>query len=358
MLFYLGTYANPKTQGIHLYSLDEASGKVEHRALAAATRCSAFLAIHPSGRFVYAVDEGSSFDGRPTGSVLAFAVDPATAALTLLNQQSSEGQWPLHVSLDAAGRYALAANYRNGVVCLLPIGADGQLAPATSVLQHEGRGAHPSRQDAPHPHSAYFDPTGQFVLAADLGIDKLMLYRLDAASGQLQPHDPCCVQTAPGSGPRHMTFHPTLPVAYLLNELDGTLVAMTYDAARGSLKTLQTIKTLPEGFSEYNLTAEIVVHPSGRFVYATNRGHDSLVIYAVDGQTGALTLIGHESTRGKHPRNFTIDPSGRWLIVANKDSDSLAVFRVDQATGKLQVVDEFANPAPACIRFLPQGVAQ
>jgi 6-phosphogluconolactonase len=286
--------------------------------------------------------------------VSAFAIDHATGKLTLLNQQPSGGRGACHVIVDRTGRCLLVANYGSGSAASIPIGDDGRLGEPGTVVQHEGKGLNEKRQEGPHAHSAAIDPRNRFAYVADLGIDRLMIYRLDAQKGTMTPNDPPYAAVAPGAGPRHFTFHVNGKHAYVINELANTITAFEYDPATGKLTGIQTVNTLPDDFAGANTTAEVVVHPSGRFVYGSNRGHDSIAIFACDPQTGRLTVVGHESTRGKTPRNFNIDPTGQYLIAANQGSDTIIVFRIDQASGRLKAVgDPVAAPTPVCIKFLP-----
>lgn len=350
---YIGTYTSAKSKGIYLLKLDLQTGKLTKEGLAAETTNPTFLAFHPSQKFIYAAGEVGQFEGKPTGMVTAFSIDPATGLLTMLNQQPSTGRGPCHVSVDPSGKVALAANYGGGSIAALPIDPDGRLKPATTSIQHEGSGPNPRRQEKPHAHSINPDPAGRFVFAADLGIDRIMVYRLDPAAGTLTPNDPPFASVTPGAGPRHFSFHPSGKVAYVINELLNTITVFAYDAQRGSLSELQTVKTLPADFSGNSTTAEVVVHASGKFVYGSNRGHDSIAAFSVDAQTGKLTPIGHYSTQGKTPRNFAIDPTGRYLLAANQGTDNIAVYRIDDASGKMELVDTLADvPAPVCVRFL------
>ncbi len=352
---YVGTYTGGKSQGIYRFEMNLKTGALTPRGLAAKTTSPSFLAVHPNGRFLYAVNEVPSFDGQPTGSVGAFAIDPRTGELSFLNARSSGGAGPCHLVVDPTGQNALVANYGGGSVAALPIGEDGHLGKPTSVIQHQGSSVNPSRQKAPHAHSINLDPAGKFAFAADLGVDKIFVYRFDAKAGTLAPHDPPAATVEPGSGPRHFAFHPNGKHAYVINELTLTTTAFDYDAERGVLTPIQTVSTLPpetqgQGFS----TAEIVAHPSGKFLYGSNRGHDSIVVYAIEPKTGKLTRVENEPTRGKTPRNFAIDPTGRWLLAENQGSDTIVTFRIDPETGALDPTgDEHAAPSPVCARFVP-----
>jgi 6-phosphogluconolactonase len=311
--------------------------------------------MHPSRRFLYAVGEVDRFGGQKGGLLSAFAIDPQSGTLTLLNQQSTRGPGPCHVAVDRTGRWALVANYSGGSVACLPIQPDGRLGEATGFVQHKGSSVNPQRQQGPHAHAAYFDAAGGVVFVPDLGLDKVMIYRFDAHKGRLTPGSPPWVAMAPGAGPRHMAFHPNGRFAYVINEIDSTVTALAYDAARGALEPIQSVSTLPEGFHGKSTTAEVAVHPSGKLLYGSNRGHDSIAAFAIDAQTGKLRLIGHESTQGKTPRNFAIDPTGSYLLAANQDSDNVVVFRIDAQSGKLQATGHSIQvPAPVCVEFVQE----
>lgn len=348
---YFGTYTDTTSKGIYAGAFDLAEGRLSGVALVAEAARPSFLAIHPRRPLLYAVGEVADFQGKKTGVVRAFAIE-ASGKLRLLNEQPSGGAGPCYVAVEPGGRCVLVANYAGGSVASLPIEEDGRLKSPGSVIQHQGRGPNPRRQEGPHAHSINVDPTGRFALAPDLGCDKVFVYRLDAAAGRLIPHDPPAVALAPGAGPRHLAFHPNGQFAYVINELDSTVTALAYDGSAGRLKVLSSVSTLPPGFSGSNTTADIHVHPSGRFLYGSNRGHDSIAIFAIAGD-GTLRPLGHQSTRGKTPRNFALDPSGQYLLAANQDSDTVAVFRIDAQTGLLSPLGEpVAVPRPVCIRFL------
>jgi 6-phosphogluconolactonase len=353
LLTYFGTYTNNgKSKGIYCYKLDMASGKLSEVGVTEGIRNPSFLAIHPSGKFLYAVSEVNDADNKPSGAVSAFSLDRKTGALKLLNHQSSEGQGPCHVSTDKTGKIAMVANYGSGSIASYVIKADGSLEKAASAIQHEGSSVVKGRQDAAHAHSINVSPDNRFAVAADLGLDKLLVYKLDLATGKLSPNDPPFVKTPEGGGPRHFAFHPSGRFAYNCNEIKSSVTAFAADAASGSLKEIQTITTLPEAV-ERNSTAEIQVHPSGKFVYCSNRGHDSLAIFTVDEKTGKLTAAGHQKTIGRTPRNFGIDPTGTYVIACNQNTDNVAVFKVDQGSGMLNQVGEMVSvPVPVCVKFL------
>lgn len=354
--FYVGTYTNGESQGIYLCELNANTGAIENLGLAGECKNPSFLAIRPDGRFLYAVSEVSDGPERGAGGLAAFAIDPQTRRLTRLNEQSSHGRGPCHVVLDKSGRHALVANYGGGSVAVLPIGDDGKLGAATSAVQHQGKSVNPDRQEGPHAHSIYVSGDQRFALVADLGLDKVLVYRFDPAAGTLVANDPAAADLPPGAGPRHLAFHPSERWVYVINELANTVTAFRYDAERGALKSLQTVGTLPEGTTVDNTTAEIVVHPSGRFLYGSNRGDDSIATFAIDESTGRLTPLGNHSTGGKTPRSFAIDPSGRWLLAANQGSGTITVHPIDPETGKLEATEHVARvPSPVCIQMLSPG---
>ena len=355
LLVYIGTYTGPKSQGIYVSRLNVATGVLTAPTLAAATTSPSFLAIHPNRDFLYAVNEVADFQGRPSGSVGAFRINRTTGILTLLNQQPSVGAGPAHLTVDRAGRNVLVANYGGGSVAVLPIGQDGQLAPSSAFVQHAGTGGDPPRALVPHAHSVNVDQANRFAYVADLGLDQVLVYRFDAAKGTIVPNTPPSAAVATGSGPRHFAFHPTGRFAYVINERACTVVAFACDAAQGRLETLQTISTLPDGMTPQKgfSTAEVQVHPSGRFLYGSNRGHDSVAVFAIDAASGRLTFVQNEPTQGNTPRNFGIDPGGRYLLAANQRTDSIVVFRIDQTTGRLTPTGQRIDVgSPVCVKFV------
>ncbi|RMG38618.1 MAG: lactonase family protein [Planctomycetota bacterium] len=351
MHVYLGTYTRGASKGIYLADLDVATGRLSNLRVAAEATNPSFLALHPKGPFLYAVNEVGEYRGRPGGAVTGFRIrDDGT--LAELNHASTQGGAPCHLVVDSAGRFVLVANYSGGSVCVLPISADGRVGEAVSLVQHEGSSVDPARQRGPHAHSINLDATNRFAIAADLGLDKLLVYRFDRATGRLLPNDPPWVSVRPGSGPRHFTFHPNGRWAYVINELASTITALTFDAKTGRLKPFQTVSTVPADFDGANTTAEVRVHPGGRWLYGSNRGHDSIAVFAIDQDSGRLKLIQHHPSGGKTPRNFAPDPSGRWLLVANQNSDNVVVLRVDADTGRLTPTDvELEVADPVCVRF-------
>ena len=351
---YIGTYTGEKSRGIYMSQLDLASGALSPAELAAEVKNPSFLAIHPNRPFVYAVSEVA--DGaKPSGAVSALAMDPASGKLTLLNQQSSQGAGPCHLVVDPTGKCVLVANYGSGSCAALPIGDDGKVGEATAAIQHVGKSVNPGRQEGPHAHSINLDPANRFAFVADLGLDKVLVYRFDPARGTLAANDPPSAAVAPGAGPRHFAFHPSGKFAYVINEIANTVTAFSYDASRGSLQEIQTITTLPPGYKETSYTAEVVVHPTGKFLYGSNRGHDSIAVFTIDAATGKLTAGGHQSTLGKTPRNFAIDPTGTWLLAENQGSGTIAVLKIDPKTGGLSATAHKLDVgSPVCIRYVRQ----
>ncbi|MCP5516062.1 MAG: beta-propeller fold lactonase family protein [Verrucomicrobiales bacterium] len=350
---YIGTYTGRGSRGIYAARFDAGAGAVTPLGCVAEMANPSFLALHPNGRFLYAVGETGQFRGKRAGLVSAFAIDRDSGQLRLLNQASSEGPGPCHLSVDATGRLVMVANYGGGSIAALPVREDGSLGEATTFIQHTGSSVNPGRQKEPHAHSINPSPDNRFALVADLGIDRVLAYRIDAAKGTLTPNDPPAVALPPGSGPRHLAFQPGANRVFVINELLSTLASFAYDPEPGTLSPIDTQSTLPTGFAGENSTAEVQAHPSGRFVYGSNRGHDSIAGFRVE-TDGRLRPLGQTPSGGRHPRNFAIEPTGRYLWAANRDSDNITIFRVDAATGELAPTGVTMDvPMPVCVRFLP-----
>ncbi|PYP64729.1 MAG: 6-phosphogluconolactonase [Gemmatimonadetes bacterium] len=352
-LLYVGTYTEGgRTDGIYLVRFDTRSGELRQVGAVNAGENPSFLAIHPNGRVLYAVNEVEKRDGKATGGVSAFAIAGESGSLTRINEQSSEGGAPCYVSVDRRGRVVLVANYAGGNVALLPIQKAGGLAPATNVAQHQGTGPNAERQEAAHAHSIVTDPSNRFALSADLGIDRVMLYRLDAEGGELHHVESGDAHLRPGAGPRHLAFHPKLPLVFVANELDSTVTTLRFDGDRGALTPLATVSTLPAGWTGTNYPADIHIAMSGRTLYVSNRGHNSIAVFSVAPATGVLALLQTIPTEGDWPRNFSLDPTGRWLLVANQKSGSVVVFARDRDSGRLTLTQRrLALPSPVCLRF-------
>ena len=351
LLLYVGTYTTGKSEGIYLYRLRLSSGELKHVATAKGVVNPSFLALSPNRRYLYAVNEVGDFEGKKSGAVSAFAVDQRTGELRLLNQQASLGADPCYVDVDAVGRFVLIANYTGGNVTVFPVQRDGSLGGATDMKQARGSSVNRERQEGPHAHCILLEPTNRFAYSCDLGTDKIMIFRFDARNGKLLPNEPPWVQTKPGAGPRHLAFSPSGKYVFVLNELHSTVTGFTRDPEKGSLKELQTLTTLPKDFTGTNTSADIHVSSDGRFLYCSNRGHDSIAIFAID-RRGGLRTVGHESTRGLTPRNFAIDPTGAFLLVANQKSDNIVAFRIDQRTGGLSFTGQKVEvPSPVCLKF-------
>jgi 6-phosphogluconolactonase len=336
-LVYIGTYTAAKSKGIYVSRLDLASGQLSAPTLAAESANPSFLAVHPSRDLLYAVNEIGNYEGKPGGSVSAFTINRETGALAALNRQSSVGGGPAHLTVDHAGRNVLVANYGGGSVAVLPIGSDGSLKPSSAFIQHTGSSINPARQKEPHAHSVIVDSADRFAYVADLGLDKVMIYRLDGGKGSLVANDPPFAAAEPGAGPRHLALHPQRRFAYVINEMQNTVTAFSRDAERGALTALQTISTLPadqKPLTNYS-TAEVLVHPSGKFLSGSNRGHDSIAVFAIDQTSGRLTFVETQPTQGSFPRGFGIDPTGGYLLAGNQRSDSIVVFKINAETGRL-----------------------
>ncbi len=354
-LVYFGTYTGPKSKGIYVSRFDPATGRLSAPELAASTRNPSFLAVHPNGHFLYAVGEVDNASGKPAGTVSAFSLDPRTGKLTLLNQQASGGGGPCHLAVDATGNCLLVANYGSGSIAALPIRPDGSLGEAATTIQHAGSSVNPQRQAGPHAHFICPSPDNRYALNCDLGLDQVLVYRLDPAAATLTPNDPPFATIAPGAGPRHLTFSPDGKFVYVINEMGSTICAFSYNRANAAMAEVQTLSTLPKGFSTNNTCAEIVMHPTGKFLYGSNRGHDSIAVFAVDRQSGRLTFVEHQSTQGRTPRHITIDLTGRWLLAENQTSDSVIVFALDPDTGKLKPTGQSLTVgSPVCAVFVAE----
>lgn len=351
-LVYVGTYTDHGSKGIRAWRFDSASGKLTSLGLAGEAAEPSFLTVASGGQYLYAVNETANYNGQATGAVSAFAIQPETGKLSFLNQVSSRGEGPAYITLDRTDKYALVANYTQGSVAVFRILKGGQLGESTSLVQHKGSSVNPQRQKGPHAHAVALSPDNRFAIVADLGLDQLLVYSFDAAKGTLGA-DPQIMKASPGVGPRHLVFSLDGRFLYVINELQSTVVAYSYVATTGALHELQTISALPKNFRGNSTAAEIEIDPSGKFLYASNRGADSMAVFAIDSHTGTLTHAENDSAGGKTPRNFAIDPTGTWLLAANQDSDDIVVFRIDRKTGHLAPSGEAVQvPSPACLKFV------
>jgi len=354
-LFYVGTYTQDGTnsKGIYAYRFDAATGEITSLGLAAETTNPSFLALHPGGHFLYAVNELQNYQHANDGGVSAFSIDRATGKLTFLNEVESKGADPCYIIVDKSGRHVLVANYTSGSIAAFPVLADGKLGEASAFVQHTGHGTNPERQEGPHAHSIDLSPDNRLAFVDDLGLDELLVYKYDSAKGSLAANDPPFAKLDPNTGPRHFALRPDGKFAYVVGEMGHTVTAFATDLKNGTLQRLQTISTLPSGFTGRNDDAEIHVHSSGKFLYASNRGHDSIAVYAIDAAKGTLTLVEITPTGGKEPRSFEIDPTGKYLFAENQKSDNIVVFRIDQKTGKLTPTGKVLDvPSPVCLKFL------
>lgn len=350
----VGTYTKKeghvdgKAKGISILKMDAATGTLTPQALVEGIINPSFVTFSPDGNFVYAVSETGD-DVGPSGTVQAFSVDPQTKAMTKLNEQITHGFAPCHVNIDREARCVFVANYVGGVVAIYPIKEDGSLAPASDVKKLVGKGPH-GEQQASHPHAVMLSPDERFAFVPDKGSDKIWAFEIDYANGKLNPSKQPFTKVKAGSGPRHMVFHASGKFAYAINELNASITAFRYDSLSGGLTEIQNITTLPADFKDWNACADIHLLLDGRFLYGSNRGHNSIAIYSVDQATGMLQVIGHESTHGEVPRNFMIAPGGDFLYVANQNSDNIAHFKVDRETGKLNYIGETKTPTPVCLK--------
>jgi 6-phosphogluconolactonase len=351
-LFYVGTYTQKTaSEGVYLVRLNPRSGKLHKVGAVNVGPNPSFLALHPSGRVLYAVNEVERFNGVAGGGVAAFAIATGTGALTRRNAEPSGGAGTCYVSVDHSGRVVLLANYDAGSVTVLPVDADGSLAPSTQIVKHKGTGPNKERQEAPHAHSIIPDPSNRFALAADLGADRVFLYRLDLATKTLHRVEGGEAVMPPGSGPRHMVFHPTLPLVYVVTEMGARVSTLRFDRAHAKLSLIESHSTLPAGWKGDNESADIHISPSGRSLYVSNRGPNTIAVFSV-AKSGALSFEQSVSSGGDWPRNFSLDPSGRWLLVANERSNSIVVFARNERTGHLTATSErLTIPSPVCVRF-------
>ena len=347
-LVYFGTGA----EAIYVSEFDPETGELTDPEVAAEVARPNFVAIHPDGEHIYAASRIENAEGEQVSVAVAYAINRETGALSRLNEVDAQGAGSCHLNVDATGKMLAIANYASGSVTAMTIGSDGHLGEVSGFIQHEGSSVNPNRQQGPHAHSVNFSPDNRFVIAADLGLDKVLVYRVDPQTGSIEPNDPPSVSVAPGGGPRHFTFHPNGKNAYVINEMASTVTAFGYDASAGSFAELQSISTLPEDFDGASTTAEVLIHPSGKFLYGSNRGHDSIAVFHV-ADDGRLTAVEQTSSGGVTPRNFRIGPDGKFLFAANQQTNNVVLFRIDQESGRLTPAGrELEMPNPMCVRFV------
>lgn len=350
---FFGTYTRAESEGIYSAQFDVVEGTLLPLNEPVYSENPSFLAVAPDKQVLYAINEVNNYLGKGTGAVTAFRIDQETHALTELNHQSSHGAHPAHIVVDGTGRFVLTANYSGGNVAVIAIDSSGTLGSLEQMVVHTGSGPNLQRQKQPHPHSVTFSPDQRHVVVADLGIDQVKIYRWDAHEGTLTLNDPSAFNTAAGAGPRHFAFHPHMNYAYVINELASTITALNFNPDNGALTKVSTVSTLPEDWQGRNTCADIHLSKDGRFVYGSNRGHNSIAVFEIDRNTGELTRVQNQATRGSTPRNFALDPTGKWLLVANQNSDSITIFSIDNESGMLVPVGEpYTIPSPVCIRFL------
>lgn len=353
---YIGTYSRGDSKGIYSFVLDTGAGTLTPEGLVAETENPSFLAIHPTGKYLYAVNEIDKYQGQASGSVTAFKINASSGKLERLNEVAAGGTTTCHVNISRNGKFAVIANYGSGSCAAFALGPDGKLGERTAFHQHAGTSTDPGRQKGPHAHSVNFDTQNKHVIVADLGLDQVKVYNFNAATGAMTPNEPAFTKVKAGSGPRHFSFHPSGKYAYVINEMACTVTAFNWNAAKGTLTEIDTITTLPGPVEKGFSTAEVVAHPNGKFVYGSNRGHNTIAVFQVDAATGKLKTVEHKSTQGAVPRNFSIDPTGQFLIAANQNTDTIVLFRINQTSGALeQVGAPVKAPVPVCVRYLKIG---
>ncbi len=356
MLVYIGTYTSSKSrsEGIYIYKLNLASGELKPYKTVKNVVEPSYLSIGKDKKYFYAVNETIEYEGKKSGAVSAFAIDQKTGDLKFLNKQPSLGGAPCFVTVSENEKFVLVTNYVGGNVVVFPIQAGGMLGAAIDLVQHSGSGPNKERQETAHAHSINLDRKNRFAVACDLGVDKVFVYEFNEQTGKLTPNAPPFFQAKGGAGPRHFAFHQNGKIAFLINELNSSITSLEYDEKRGMLKEIQTVSTLPANWAGANNCADVHVSPNGKFLYGSNRGHDSIVSYRIEEKTGKLEFVEHISTQGKTPRNFAIDPTGQFLLAANQNSNSIVVFRIDEKSGKLGATNKKAQvPTPVCLRLIP-----
>ena len=358
---YIGTYTEPikfgtgkilegKGEGIYLFKMDLATGVLTPCPTITDAVNPSYLVLSPDKKSLYAVNELKLYKGKASGAVSSFAVDAYSGELTYLNTKPTGGTDPCHVCVNDAGTHIFVSNFMSGSVSVFPLLEDGSLGESSFFIQHTGSSVDPRRQQGPHAHSLTLDVGNRFAFVPDLGIDKVMVYEFDRIRGVLELAPVPSIEVSPGAGPRHFEFHPEGRFAYLINELASTLTAYSYDVEKGTMRELQIVPTIPDNFHGENTCSDVHISPSGKFIYGSNRGHDSIVVYAVDGNTGMLRYVGHQSSGGKTPRNFAIDPTGKFLLAANQDSDTVVTFGINPGKGVLNELCTTRVPTPVCVK--------
>ena len=351
---FVGTYTRGDSEGIYAYRYNSADGGMDPLGLVAETPNPSFLGLHPNGKFIYAVNEGDP-DSPSEGSISAFVVDTSTGKLTFLNKVDSMGGLPCHVVVDQTGNFVFVANYGGGSVVSYQLEADGSIGEMASLIQHDGSSVLSPRQDVPHAHEVVLSEDNSHLFVPDLGMDKVVVYQINAETGELTVNDPPAAELAPGAGPRHMAFHPGGRQAYVIGEIDSTITTFDFDPATAAFTSKQVVSTLPEGFDEDTSTAEIEISADGNFVYGSNRGHDSIAVFGVDPEDKTLTFVEHAPIQGRTPRNFVIDPTGAYLFSENQNTNNIVQFSREAATGRLTPTGQVLTdvPSPVCMVFLP-----
>jgi 6-phosphogluconolactonase len=354
-LVYIGTYTKKTaSKGIYVYRFNSVTGKLTSLGVAGETTDPSFVAVDPTGRFLYSVNEMDEFNNQKGGAVSAFAINRATGKLKFLNEVSSHGTAPCYVAVDKTGRYVMIANYGSGSVVVFRVRKDGGLGTMADFVQHKGSSVNPARQKGPHAHMVNTSTDNRFALSCDLGLDKVLISRFDAKTGKLTPDDPSYARVNPGSGPRHFVFSPNSRFVYVISEIGSTVTVFSYNGSNGAMRKLQTISTIPKDFKKESDCAEIAVLPSGKFLYGSNRGHDSIAVFAINQSNGTLTPVEYVPAQGKEPRSFAIDPTGSYLFAANQDTNNLVIFRINPETGRLTPTGQTLDiPAPVCVLFVP-----
>lgn len=348
LLVFAGSYSEAEESGVYVYAFDEESGTLTLTDEFAGLKNPTFLNVDAERKLLYSIAETVNPGGKKVGEAAVFAINAAKGEIRLINREITVDSTLCHIQRDVNSRYLTVTSYHGGMIGLFSITEDGKIGNMLDVQQHEGSSQHPERQDRPHPHSSFYSPDGRFILVPDLGLDRIISYSVDVANGKLVRHSEGVLH--PGAGPRHLAFHPNGKLVYVINEVDSTITSFTYDAEKGQLMVKETVSTLPADFTEENSCAEITVSADGKFVYGSNRGHDSIVVFAVDEQSGSLKLVQHVSVQGGHPRHFALTPNGRYLIAANRDTNNIVTFRVDQESGKLQFTGNNINVSkPVCV---------